>query len=400
MRIGMMTDTYKPHISGITNYIALNKAHLEKMGHSVYVFTFGDENYQDDEANVIRSPGLPLLDTGYYINLRYSEKARHLLFTMDMAHIHHPFMSGSLALRYCRSRGIPIIFTNHTRYDLYAHAYLPILGELISETSMSTYLPVFCRLCDLVIAPSAGMRDVLMHFGVDAPIEVVPNGVDIKPFQQASNKQDRAQFGFNPDQVLLVYVGRLGPEKNLSFLLRSFAGTAKAYDHIGLLLVGDGPERQDLQEQAAYLKIDDRVHFAGSVPYEQMPSYLCMADTFVTASITEVHPLSVIEAMAAGLPVLGIQSPGVGDTIKDGVTGLLAEEEDLATFTAKMVRMVTEHEQRREMGKCARQTAENYAIERTTRMMLEHYQAVVKKAGGRKHGLRAKLQRILDRWNI
>jgi len=394
----MMTDTYKPHISGITNYIALNKAHLEKMGHEVYVFTFGDENYPDDERHVIRSPGLPLLDTGYYINLRYNEKARHLLFTMDIAHVHHPFMSGSLALRYCRPRGIPIIFTNHTRYDLYAHAYLPVLGELISETSMSAYLPVYCRLCDLIIAPSPGMRDVLVRFGVDAPIDVVPNGVDIRPFRQASNSLDRAQLGFPPNDVLLIYVGRLGPEKNLSFLLRSFAGTAKAYDHIGLILVGDGPERQDLQEQAAYLKIDNRVQFTGSIPYEQMPGYLSMADAFVTASVTEVHPLSVIEAMAAGLPVLGIQSPGVGDTVEDSVTGLLAEEEDLAIFTAKMVRLVTEHEQRREMGKCARRTAENYAIERTTEMMLERYLTVVRKAGGRKYGLRAKLQRFLDRW--
>jgi len=398
MRIGMMTDGYKPHISGITNYIALNKAHLEKMGHEVYIFTFGDENYVDDEGNVIRSPGLPLLDTGYFINLRYNEKARHLLYTMDIAHVHHPFMSGSLALRYCRPRGIPIIFTNHTRYDLYAHAYFPLLGDLISETSMSAYLPVFCRLCDLIIAPSPGMRDVLVHFGVDAPIDVVPNGVDIQPFLQAPNPLDRTQFGFSPDDVLLIYVGRLGPEKNLGFLLRSFAGTAKAYDHIGLLLVGDGPERENLQEQAAYLKIDNRVHFTGSIPYDQMPSYLSMADAFVTASVTEVHPLSVIEAMAAGLPVLGIQSPGVGDTIKDGVTGLIAEEEDLAVFTARMVRLVTEHGQRREMGECARQIAENYAIEHTSEMMLDRYLAVVRKAGGRKHGVRAKLQRLLDRW--
>jgi glycosyltransferase involved in cell wall biosynthesis len=400
MRIGMMTDGYKPHISGITNYIALNKAHLEKMGHDVFVFTFGDENYQDDEANVIRSPGLPLLDTGFYVNLRYNEKARHLLRTIDLAHVHHPFMSGSLALRYCRSRGIPIIFTNHTRYDLYAHAYLPVLGELISEASMSAYLPVFCRLCDLVIAPSAGMRDVLVSFGVDAPIEVVPNGVDIRPFSQASNQLDRAQFGFSPDEVLLIYVGRLGPEKNLSFLLRSFAGTAKAYDHIGLLLVGDGPERENLQEQAGYLKIDNRVHFAGSIPYEQMPDYLGMADAFVTASVTEVHPLSVIEAMAAGLPVLGIQSPGVGDTVADGVTGLLAEEEDLAVFTARMVRLVTEHQQRCEMGQRARLAAQDYAIERTTQMLLERYQTVLRNASGRKLGWRAKLQRFLDRWIV
>ena len=109
---------------------------------------------------------------------------------------------------------------------------------------------------------------------------------------------------------------------------------------------------------------------------------------------------NLLEMLAAGLPVLGIQSPGVGDTIADGITGLLAEEEDLAVFTARMVRLVTEHQQRCEMGQRARQAAEDYAIEHTTQMMLERYQTVVRKAGGRKHGLRARLQRFLDRWYI
>ncbi len=76
MRIGMMADVYKPHVSGITNYISLNKTYLEKLGHEVFIFTFGDENFQDDETNVIRSPGLPLRDTGYYLSLRYSRSAR------------------------------------------------------------------------------------------------------------------------------------------------------------------------------------------------------------------------------------------------------------------------------------------------------------------------------------
>ena len=182
--------------------------------------------------------------------------------------------------------------------------------------------------------------------------------------------------------------------------MRSFAGAAKAFDNIGLILVGDGPERDNLQDQVRYMKIDKRVFFSGSLPYEQMPRYLCMADAFVTASVTEVHPLSVIEAMAAGLPVLGIQSPGVGDTVEDGLTGLLAEEEDIAIFTAKLVRLITEHQQRREMGKRARQAAENYAIERTSQMMVERYQGVIRKAGGRKHGIRATLRRILDRWTV
>jgi len=398
MRIGMLADGYKPHVSGITNYIALNKKYLEDMGHEVFVFTFGDDVYEDNESNIIRSHGLPLLDTGFYLNLAYNKRARHLVRTMDLVHVHHPFMSGTMALRYCRPRAIPIIYTNHTRYDLYAHAYLSILGDIVTETSMSTYLPVFCRLCDLVIAPSPGMRDVLVHFGVDVPIDVVPNGVDIQPFRQAACPRDRNDFGFKEEDVVLVYVGRLGPEKNLSFLLRSFAGAAKAYDHLGLLLIGDGPERDNLQDRVQYMNIQNRVHFTGMIPYDQLPGYLCMADAFVTASVTEVHPLSVIEAMAAGLPVLGIQSPGVGDTIEDGVTGFIAEEEDLAMFTAKMVRLITGHDQRKIMGQNAYAAAENYAIQLTSKMMEKRYTSTIEKTRSRQRGVRASVQRLIDRW--
>ena len=396
MRIGMMADVYKPHISGITTYIALNKTTLEDQGHEVFVFTFGDEDHSDDEPNVIRSRGLPILDTGYYISLSYTRRARLLLNTMDVVHVHHPFLSGSMALRYCRPRGIPILFTNHTRYDLYAQAYLPIVPDVIGETALQTVLPVFCRACDVVIAPSPGMRDVLVRFGVDVPVEVVPNGVDLRRFRQLVEPLDRAQLGYQDNDVVLIYVGRLGPEKNLTFLLRSFIGAAQAYDHVRLLLVGDGPERDNLQDRLKHAGMEARVHFTGMVPYDQIPCYLAMADAFVTASVTEVHPLSVIEAMAAGLPILGIVSPGVGDTVKDGETGYLVAGEDLASFTAKMVRMIIEGEQRRKMGEQARLEAENYAIERTTQIMLDCYQRAIQRSKGRRRRVSARLIRWMD----
>lgn len=398
MRIGMMADVYKPHVSGITNYIALNKRYLESAGHEVFVFTFGDEDYQDDEPNVIRSPGLPLLDTGYYISLNYSYAARKLLASMDLVHVHHPFLSGSLALRHCRPRGIPVIFTNHTRYDLYAHAYLPAVADIIGETAIQAYLPSFCRSCDLVISPSPGMRKILLNLGVDAPVQVIPNGVDLQPFRKPIDPVDRMKFNINAEDVILIYTGRLGPEKNLPFLLRSFAGTAQAFDNIGLILVGDGPERDNLQDRVRHMRHTSKVRFTGMVPYEELPRYLAMADAFVTASVTEVHPLSVIEAMAAGLPVLGIQSPGVGDTIKDGETGFIVEEEELASFTAKMVRLVTNHEQRRTMGEQARKAVEAYDIGRTIQILLECYQKVVQQAAGRKRSFRARLTRMADGW--
>ena len=396
MRIGMMADLYKPHVSGVTNYIALNKHYLESEGHEVYVFTFGDEDYQEDEPNVIRSPGLPISDTGMHFSLRYTRAARRTLRTMDVAHVHHPFISGSIALRYCRVNRIPIIFTNHTRYDLYAKAYLPFLVDMIGVAALKAYLLSFCRSCDLVVSPSAGMKDVLKDMGIDVPIDVVPNGVDIKPFLNSVEPLERAEFGFQAQDVILVYMGRLGPEKNLSFLLRSFAGIAQAYDNVQLMLIGVGPTKADLQDQVKYMGIEGRVRFTGLVPYDQMPRYLAIGDAFVTASITEVHPLSVIEGMAAGLPVLGIDSPGIGDTIQDGVTGYLIPKEDLAAYTAQMVRLVVDQKQREQMSGEARKSVTSYAIENTTQMMLERYQRVIEDVSHRKRSLRYRLGHLFS----
>jgi 1,2-diacylglycerol 3-alpha-glucosyltransferase len=399
MRIGMMADLYKPHISGVTNYIALSKKHLEQFGQEVYVFTFGGEDYIDDEPNIIRSQGVPFLDTGLYFNLIHKRQARNLIRSMDLIHVHHPFISGSLAMSYCRPTGIPIVFTSHTRYDLYAQAYFPLLPDAIGLTAIQAYLPAFCRACDMVIAPSSGMREVLIRLGVDAPITITPNGVDLHPFMREVQPRERSEFNFTNEEILLTYVGRLGPEKNLPFLLRAFFGALQAFPNIGLILIGVGPELDNLQDQVRHMGIGSRVHFTGFIPYEQIPCYLAMADAFVTASVTEVHPLSVIEAMASGLPVLGIRSPGIGDLIEDGVTGLLVKEEDLAAFTAKLVRMITNDDERREMGHYASQEVGKYSIDHTTPMMVENYQQVIERASSRRNSVRSRLFRTLDRWS-
>jgi glycosyltransferase involved in cell wall biosynthesis len=397
MRIGMMTDVYKPHISGITNCIALNKRYLEQVGHEVFVFTFGDLEHEDDEPNIIRSPGLPLVDTGYYLSFRYSLQAKRLLQTMDMVHVHHPFLSGYLALRYCHPLHIPIVFTNHTRYDLYAQAYLPLLPEGISETLLETYMPSFCDGVDLVISPSLGMADVLRQLKVTSHIEIVPNGVELQRFHKAGEPTQRTMFGFKPENILFVYTGRLGLEKNLDFLIKAFAGVADAIENIHLIIIGSGPVEEALKHQAADTSASNRIHFFGMLDYDQLPAYLSMCDAFATASVTEVHPLSVIEAMATSLPVLGIQSVGVGDTVEDGITGFLTGENQ-AAFAAKMTRLCMDHDLRHKMGEAARKASKQYAIERTTQIMLEHYKHLVFQTAPRKRGLFAHLRSLVEKY--
>ncbi len=379
MRIGMLVDMYKPHTSGITNYVALNKKVLESQGHKVFVFTFGDMDYEDDELNIVRSPGLPLNfnDTGFNMSFRYAKVAQRKVRSMDLIHVHHPFLSGQLALRYAGARGIPVVYTNHTRFDLYAQHYMPsFVPDAVGLAFLKTYLPGFCKRCDLVISPSAGIEVVMRALGVEAPIKVIPNGVEVEPFRNPERTLTRAEVGLPDDATVLMYLGRLSPEKNLAFLVTAFLGVAHVQPKVVLALVGDGPESDALRAQAAASSVGDRVKFLGQADYASVPAYFKLADAFVTASETEVHPLSLIEAMAAGLPALGIASPGVGDTIVDGVNGLLSQP-DLASFTAKLMLLVMDTEARQRLAAQAAADARQYDIHRTAGLVLEQYEALL-----------------------
>jgi len=388
MRIGLMMDLYKPHISGVTNYVALHKRVLEGQGHTVYVFTFGGEDFVDDEPHVVRSPGLPLSfkETGFQVNLRYPRANQRQVRSMDVVHVQHPFLSGQLALRYAKDCGVPVIFTNHTRYDLYAQHYLPaFIPEAVGHSLLQTYLPSFCDRCDLVIAPSPGVVSVLRELGVAAEIKVIPNGIDLSPFQVRAGAKTRAELGLPENEVVLMYLGRLGPEKNLAFLLRAFAGVAAACPGVVLALVGDGPEADNLRAQAQLPGLSSRVVFFGQVPYAEVPTYLRLADVFVTSSLTEVHPLSLIEAFAAGLPALGIDAAGVGDTIVDDENGWLSAP-DLAVFTAKLARLVMEPALRRRLAAGATESSRQYDINHTAGLLLKEYERLASRRTQRSRG--------------
>lgn len=397
MRIGMMADLYKPHISGVTNYIEVNKAYLERAGHQVYVFTIGDADYQDDEPNVIRSPGLPITDTGFHLNFFYSRSAKKLLQTMDVVHVHHPLLSGLLSLRYCQPKNIPIVFTNHTRYDIYSRTYAPRLPEAWSLSLIEAYMPPFCAAVDMVIAPSQGMADVLRQFKVEVPITVLPNGVDIERFSRVDRPLARKDFGFGADDLLLIYAGRVAPEKSLPLLIQAFAGVAETIPNAHLLILGSGPSLDEVQTTASSSRAAAHIHFVGRVPYEQVPPYLAMCDIFVTPSVSEVHPLSIIEGMAAGLPVVGIDSPGVSDTVEPGVTGYLASN-DVAALAAKLTRLCLDDGERRRMAAAAREASRQYDINRTGAEVLSHYQSLTASHRPHERGISRQLRLILERF--
>ncbi len=396
MRIGMMADNYTTHLSGVTNFISLTKRFLEYEGHEVYVFTFDKVGEVADEPNVINNPGIPIAD--FYLNFSYNQPTQRLLKSMDIVHVQHPFISGILARRYCKPHNIPIVFTNHTRYDLYSRAYFPILPQSISEGSLKAYLSQFYRACDLVIIPSNSLYQVLIdNFGLDAPVAVIPNGVDLEPFCTDNEPVDRQSIYCSKDDVVAIYIGRLAPEKNLSFLLRAFQKVAIPNPRVRLLLVGDGPERKNLEAQVQRMGIGSKVFFTGKIPYSKVPHYLTAADMFITPSGSEVFPLSIIEAIGSGLPVLGINAPGTRDIIEDGITGLIAPD-DVDLFAEKFSLLATNSELRHELGKQALQASKKFDIRLTTKFLLEQYHLLIEAAKKKKIDARLKPPRFLDRF--
>ena len=368
MRIGMVSATYDQSVvNGAVRMVTLYKEHLEALGHEVFIFTLGEPAETDADVRVIRSPGLRLGGHGYYVSISYTREAQALLQQMDIVHCHHLLMSVELAHRYAHC---PIVYTNHTRYDLYTGTYTP-LPQPAADAIMRQIWPEFTDLADVVIAPSEGVRQVMQEFGVRTRIVVIENGVDLERFLHPRRPRVKADFGLPDSARLLVYVGRLATEKNIEALLTQFAAARELVPDLYLALIGKGPQEAELKEFAAGLNLGEAVHFRGVFPYDEVPDWLAAADGFVTASTSEVHPLTIIEAMATGVPVAAVRSPGISDSVESGVTGYLAANED--GLDAAIVALMSEPDRTKVMGVAAREASKQFDIYRTVAKTVELY---------------------------
>jgi len=372
MHIGLVTASYMPVINGVTRMVALYKKHLEAAGHQATIFTFGEVEKWENDPTIVRSPGRQISNSGYYFALRYSPEAQELLSQVDIIHCHHLIMGLEYAQRYGRS---PIVYTNHTRYDLYARSYMR-LPVPIARGFLRLLWPRMTGYCDVVVAPSVGLKKLLRSFGVRRPIEVITNGIEVERFRHPLNPLTKEKIGVPQTSTLVVYIGRLAGEKNLEKLLYEFSLAVREVPSLHLLLVGSGPAQGRLFHLATKLNIANRVVFSGAVPHHEIPRYLAAADIFVTASQSEVLPLTIIEAMAAGLPVVAIKSPGIDDLIDHGKTGILTglQNGDLARG---ILYLAGDKPERARMGHNGYQNSRHYHICHTVEHTIQLYKRLL-----------------------
>ena len=372
---------YLPHLSGVTNHIRLYKRYFEQQGHQVFVITFGSTHYHDDEPNVVRNPAVPWGKTGWNYGLVFNRKTRKLIPTLDIVHTHHPFQSGSYLLSHLKDNHQPLVFTNHTRYDLYADTYARAIPPVQRHKLNARYLHYFTNRCNLVVAPSAGIADWLAEYAHYPKAQVIPNGIDLAPFQCASLALSataaRNALGIDADDLVFCYVGRVSHEKNISYLLQEFAAAIRRNAGVKLLIIGDGSELSYAADFIASHALDGQIILTGPQDYPLIPNYTALADVFITGSISEVHPLVVIEALAAGLPVVAVASPGISDTVQHEKSGLLAAEVRPGALLQEAERLINDTALRTVLTQGALKRAQHYNLDKTAGKLLLAYEELL-----------------------
>lgn len=376
MKIGLFTDSYLPYTSGVVRSIQTFNEELGSMGHEVFIFA---PNYRNcvEEERVFRFASIPSpTNRDFSLAVPFSPRLKPTIkrLNLDIIHVHSPFLLGRLGARYARKLGIPLVFTFHTLYDQYVH-YVPFARSFTRELAQRISRD-FCNLCDLVLVPTWVIGDYLRKIGVRTPIEKVSTGIRLAELQKGRREWLRQRFAIQPAAKVLLFVGRLGQEKNIGFLMECFSLVNREIEDTLLVLVGGGPEEEHLKNKAAELGIGDRVVFTGTLPPADVAHCYAGADLFVFSSVTETQGLVIAEAKAAGLPVVAVGANGVSEMVEDGVDGYLTGM-DRFQFAEKVCHLLTNSALREEMGRRARLHAESLSAASCTVRLVECYQRLI-----------------------
>lgn len=252
---------------------------------------------------------------------------------------------------------------------------LPFLAKSLSAW--------FSNISDAVIAPSPKIRALLRSYGVQKPIYVLPTGIRLQQFRRTRTcarkaRALRRRLGIAPVAKVLLFVGRLGREKNIDFVIRAFAELKKMRREVRLVLVGDGPIRDQLKSLVTRLGLKEATSFTGSVAHAEIASYYQAADLFVFSSLTDTQGIVVLEAIASGLPVVALRDEAFTSMVKNGRNGFLLRPDASHALFARRVAALLENQTRwRQFSAASVRIAREFSEEEQARRLTRIYDKCV-----------------------
>jgi 1,2-diacylglycerol 3-alpha-glucosyltransferase len=378
MKIALVTDTYAPRINGVSTAVDTLAAGYRQRGHEVQIFAPEFPGHEDESPGVRRVPAwcVPLDPEDRLANPWHRATADYFVDQgFDVVHTQTPFTLGFAALGWARRSGARIVHTYHTLFSAYIGCYLKPIPPSLSVRIVRMLSRRYCDACDLVVVPSHALRRELADCRVGTRIEVIPTGIEPAAFRPANPAAFRAAYGFGPEDRCLLFAGRLADEKNVDFLLRALQEIVARDGRAKLLLAGDGPAKQRLKQLAVDLGVWDRVYFLGYLRGPELTACYAAADLFVFSSLTETQGLVVLEAMAAGTPVVAVGAMGVRETLADGRGGILTGP-DVTEFSAAVLAMLADRGlyERKKAGCSA--AVEEWSSAGTAERMLAAYRSL------------------------
>lgn len=327
MKILITTDLFLTSTNGVVTSVRNLYEELTEKGHDVRILTLsGDrESYKENHFYYIKSIPIGFIYPDVRMPISYRN---HLIQELidwkpDVVHSQCEFFSFQFAKRIAKLTGAPLVHTYHTLYEQYVNYVVP--GKYLGKQMVRQLSRIRLKKVDKVIAPTSKVEDALREYGVTADIQVVPSGISLEQHQhrlsEEERREKRRELGIPENHNVLLNLGRLGTEKNIGELLRFFAEELQSDPYLTFLIVGDGPDKANLEKQAKELGISDHMIFTGMVSPKEVQNYYQLADVFVNASTSETQGLTYIEAAANGLPLLCRKDPCLDDVIKDGVNG-------------------------------------------------------------------------------
>ena len=376
LRIGLFTDTYAPQVNGVSISLQLISEGLQRAGHQVTIFAPRIPGYTDDKPGIVRLPSLKYLnDPPIYVAVLGTPRSTWSLTRkhFDVLHAHSPLTVGLLAYFTASTKNLPLIYTYHTSITDYTH-YLKIIGGTgVIRHAARWFSTTSTNLGDQIVVPSPKFHRLLLEQKVTKPIHTVPNGIDLSHFKAAKNPGSfRSRLGIKPDAPILLSVGRVDPEKRLDFLIDAFVRLADRIPNAHLVFAGDGSARKKLEAHAANTNVSDRIHFLGMVNRVELPDLLHDATVFLSASTTEVHPISVIEAIASSLPLVAVQDEAFEGMIMENENGHLTPL-DVDVFSDTLVKLLSDPEKLNQYGKRSLELSEKFSIEGQVRTLENLY---------------------------
>ena len=378
MRILMMTNTYFPMVGGLEQSVHSFSEEFKSLGHEVLIVTPAFGGAPQEESGVIRIKAIQKFKgTIFSINFPVSGLLTRLMkeFVPDIVHSHCPFFMGDFALRLSRQHAIPLVFTYHTMFEQYVHDW-PVHNDGVKRFMVKLGAG-YANLVDQVIVPSESVQDILFKRGVKTPMEVVPTGINVDHFSKGDRKTFRQANQIPLDALVVGHAGRLSPEKNLEFLTNCMIEVLKKEPRAHALIVGLGPSERMIKDAFAQAQLEKRLHLTGVLHYQHLVDAYYAMDVFAFASLSETQGIVLIEAMAAGVPVVALDAPGAREVVKDYHNGRLLNKMDQQSFVDALIWSLSRTPQESTTIKqIVRMTVQKYPINSVAKHMLEIYEKI------------------------